>query len=101
MAKKLQKSNLQTLDIMAFVSAAFYTQSVLTVAHHTSQWAHDGSTRIVEAPAILALVVGLILSGYSWHKSGAKPSTLIIISLTILTTASLFWLSGLRTNFYF
>jgi len=100
MAQKI-KPDLKLLDVLAFLTAALYMQSVLTVAHHTSHWAHNGTTHIVDAPAVPALVIGLLLSGYSWHKSGAKPSTLVVISLTVLATASLFWLSGLRTNFYF
>ena len=101
MASKTKGSSNQTLDVIALLLALLYMQSVLTVAHHTSLWAHDGSTHIVEAPVVPYLIIGLILSGYSWYKRRGKPSTLVIISLTIFATASLFWLSGLRTNFYF
>ncbi len=76
-------------------------QSVLTVAHHTSLWSHDGSIHIVESPLVPAIVIGLLLVGYSVFQNKYAVSTLNVVSLTIFATASLFWLSGLRTNFYF
>lgn len=100
MTKKSTPPNYQALDIIALLLALFYTQSVLTVAHHTSHWIHNGSTHIVEFPAVSLLVIGLAVCAYSWYKKRIA-STLVVISLTILATASLFWLSGLRTNFYF
>jgi len=99
MAKKTVASSIQWVDVLALLISLFYLQSVLTVAHHTGMWIHDGSTHTVGPPAIPALVIGLLLCGYAWRKSN-KPSVLIIISLTIIATSSLFWLSGLRTNFY-
>jgi len=101
MVKKTAPTNTQVADVIALLVAIVYMQSVLTVAHHTSMWVHNGSTHTVQAPAIAALVVGLLICAYSWYKKKAAPSTMIIISLTIFATASLFWLSGLRTNFYF
>ncbi len=94
------QSKIELMDVIAFFAAIVYMQSVLTVAHHTGMWVHNGSTHIVESPFVPALVVGLLLSGYSWFKKH-NASTLVVITLTILGTASLFWLSGLRTNFYF
>lgn len=99
MIKKTASSKIQPLDIIAFMLAAFYTQSVLTVAHHISQWPIDEVSRVAEAPAVPLLVAGLILCAYSWYKKRSL-STLIVIALTVFATASLFWLSGLRTNFY-
>lgn len=100
MAKKIKASSVQLVDVVALLISLFYMHSVLTVAHHTSMWIHNGSTYTVGPPATPALVIGLLLCGYAWRKSG-KPSVLIIVSLTILATSSLFWLSGLRTNFHF
>lgn len=101
MAKKTTSTNTQVTDLIALLVAIFYMQSVLTVAHHTSMWVHDGSTHIVQAPAVPALIIGLLLCAYSWYKKKSTPSLIVVIDLTILATASLFWLSGLRTNFYF
>ena len=102
MTKKTQTSNTQGIDIIALLLAAFYMQSVLTVAHHTSLWVHDGVThQTVGPPATILLVAGLVLCGYSWMKRKGAPSTIVVIALTVFATASLFWLSGLRTNFYF
>jgi len=98
--KKPLASSVQPVDILALLSSLFYMQSVLTVAHHTSMWVHDGSTQVVGPPAIPLLIAGLLFCGYSWYKKRGAPSVLVVISLTILATASLFWLSGLRTNFY-
>ncbi len=98
--RKTVKLPIQPLDVLALLVSFFYMQSVLTVAHHTSMWVHDGSTRTVGPPAVPALIIGLLLCCYAWRKNG-KPSTLVIMSLTILATASLFWLSGLKTNFYY
>jgi hypothetical protein len=89
----------QARDVITFVMALLYMQSVLTVANHTAMWVHNGSTHIVDPPSLFPLVVGLILIGHSWYKRKSMPSTLMLISLTIFATASLFWLSGLRTNF--
>ena len=103
MAKKKEDNslNIKKLDIIGFLSALIYMQSVLTVAHHTSHWVHDGSTYIVGPPAIPALVIGLLIVAYSMYKNKLTITTLNVITLTIFATASLFWLSGLRTNFYF
>jgi hypothetical protein len=100
MARTVLFPNPQVTDFICFMLALFYMQSVLTVAHHVSFWVHDGSTHIVEAPTVALLVLGLLLGAYSWHKY-KKLSTIIIVALTIFATASIFWLSGLRTNFYF
>ena len=99
--KELKSSNIKTVDLIAFLSAVINMQSVLTVAHHTSMWVHDGSTYTVGPPAMPALIVGLLLVGYSTHKNKLTFTILTVITLTIFATASLFWLSGLRTNFYF
>ncbi|HSW37714.1 MAG TPA: hypothetical protein VLG37_05110 [Candidatus Saccharimonadales bacterium] len=101
MAKKSPMPSNQIVDLIVFFLAWVYMQSVLTVAHHTAYWVHDGSAHIVEKPAVPSLIIGLILIAYSWHRAKGKLSILAIIALTIFATASLFWLSGLRTNFYF
>lgn len=100
MNKKTNTVNLSTVDLLGLIAAGIYMQSVLTVAHHTSHWVHDGSSRIVESPSVIFLAIALLLAGYSWYKK-KSPSTLAVITLTILITSSIFWLSGLRTNFYF
>lgn len=108
MSKKIQRGDqlgsarlgVKTPDVIAFLAAAGYMQSVLTVAHHASLWPQDGQVRTVEAPNIIFLVIALVLGMYSWRKNGPKPSIVIIITVTVLASASLFWLSGLRTNFY-
>ena len=102
MAKKTTAPapNTQVSDVMAFFFALVYMHSVLTVAHHTSMWIHNGTTHTVEAPAVAALVIGVLAAAYSFSKRRSF-STLVVIALTVLATASLFWLSGLRTNFYF
>lgn len=100
MEKHKNSMSVQLVDFIAFVATALYLQSVLTVAHHVSLWPHDGTVKIVEAPNVVALVVALALVGYSWYR-GKNISALAIISLTVLVTATIFWLSGLRTNFYY
>jgi hypothetical protein len=99
--KETKTNNLQILDGIAFLLALAYMQSVLTVAHHTSHWAHNGTAYTVGPPSVPALLAGLAVIIYSAHKNKMSVATLNIISLTIFATASLFWLSGLRTNFYF
>ncbi len=103
MSKKKEKklTNIKTIDVVGFLLALIYMQSVLTVAHHTSMWAHDGSSYTVELPAVSALVFGLLIVAYSTYKNKFNVTTLSVITFTIFATASLFWFSGLRTNFYF
>ncbi len=103
MAKKKvnQSINVKTIDIIGFLSTLIYMQSVLTVVHHTSMWVHDGSIHTVGLPAIPALIIGLLTIIYSAYKNKFAISTLNVITMTILVTASIFWISGLRTNFYF
>lgn len=98
---KILNKKINTLDLIGFLISLIYMQSVLTVAHHASQWIHDGSSHIVEPPSVSALIIGLSLIFYSIHKNKLSFSVLNIISITIFATASIFWLSGLRTNFYF
>jgi hypothetical protein len=102
MAKKKENKSASTpiSDVICFILALIYMQSVLTVAHHASRWVHDGTTHIVESPAVSVLVFGLLVMAYSFHKNRYKLSTVMVIALTIFATASIFWLSGLRTNFY-
>lgn len=88
-------------DFFSFLLALGYMQSVLTVANHISEWVHNGSLHTVQHPDVPALVIGLLLIGFSCYKRKGKFSALMIISLTIFATASIFWLSGLRTNFYY
>ncbi len=99
--KENKSASIKTIDVIGFLTALIYMQSVLTVAHHTSMWVHDGSTHTVGPPAIPALVTGLLIVAYSTYKNKLSFTTLNVITLTIIATASLFWLSGLRTNFYF
>lgn len=84
----------------AFLFALGYFQSVLTVAHYVSHWTHNDSLHHVEAPAMSALIISLCLGAYSWHKQ-RTISPLLIIALTLLGAASFFWISALRSNFYF
>ena len=100
--KKENKSAIiKTIDVIGFLTALIYTQSVLNVAHRTSMWVHDGSMYTVGPPAIPALAIGLLIVAYSTYKNKMTFTTLNVVTLTILAIASLFWLSGLRTNFYF
>jgi MFS superfamily sulfate permease-like transporter len=108
MARRTTLTNFPAIDLIAFLLAIIYMQSVLTVAHHTSflahnlnAWTKSGPPQTVESPAVALLLIGILLSVYSWYKTKKAPSVLIVISLTIFATASIFWLSGLRTNFYF
>lgn len=98
--KENKSASIKTIDVIGFLTALIYMQSVLTVAHHTSMWVHDGSNRTVGPPAIPALVIGLLIIAYSSYKNKMAFTTLNVITLTIIATSSLFWLSGLRTNFY-
>ncbi|MDO8265769.1 MAG: hypothetical protein Q7T41_02390 [Candidatus Saccharibacteria bacterium] len=97
----VKQSKLSGFDMFGFYTSIFYLQSVLTVAHHTSFWPHDGTSRTVEAPSVPLLIISLLAILYSWNKKRSAPSILAIITITILATSSIFWLSGLRTNFYF
>jgi hypothetical protein len=97
--KEIKPLNTKTTDIIGLLLALIYMQSVLTVAHHTSMWGYSESSYTVGPPAIPALVIGLLIVTYTTYRNKMKFSTLNIITLTIFTTASLFWLSGLRANF--
>lgn len=98
--KKKSISNTDTIDAIAMAFSLLYLQSILTVAHHTSHWMHDGSSKIVEPPFIVALVISLLLIAISIYKN-KRMSKIALVTLTILATSSIFWFSGLRTNFYF
>jgi hypothetical protein len=107
MAAQNQK-NIPPSELLALILSGFYLHSVLTVAHHTSQlahnldaWATTGPVKTVDPPALPILVIGLLLAAYSLLKSKLKPSAIIVIALTVFATSSIFWVSGLRTNFYF
>ena len=105
--KKKQHKKLPTFEnvflseFLAFLFALGYMQSVLTVANHVSMWVHDGTEHTVPAPDLFTLVAAVLLLGFAFYKRGGKLTTFAVISLTILVTSSIFWLSGLRTNFYF
>ncbi|HET9173855.1 MAG TPA: hypothetical protein VFN56_01080 [Candidatus Saccharimonadales bacterium] len=99
-AKKQAMTDNIVFEVVAFLFALGYMQSVLTVAGHVSQWTHNGTLHTVPAPSVIELVISLLILAYSFYKN-RQFSPLIAISLTILATASLFWLSGLRTNFYY
>src|SRR5206468_2118799 len=104
MAKKSALADTKLVDFLTLVLAYLYLQSVLTVAHHASfsiHVLHEGPAYTVGPPAVPALVIGLVLCAYSWKKQQGKFTTLVVICLTVFATASIFWLSGLRTNFYF
>jgi hypothetical protein len=103
MKKKVEKMSEQgdLFALVAFLFAIFYNQSVLTVAHHASMRLHDGSGQSVESPTVACLTISLILVAVSWRKKNMKLSYLNVITLTVLTMASLFWVSGLRANFFF
>ena len=88
-------------DAVALAAAVIYLQSVLTVAHHTSNWVHSGAAHTVEGPGWLMLAVSLVYCIYSVTQAKGKFSPLIIITLTVLTTSTLFWWLGLRVNFFF
>jgi len=98
---KKKVANTKVADIIGFIIALMYVQSVLTVAHHTSMWVRDGTAYTVGPPAIPALLLGLAVVVYSSYRNKLALTTVSIVTLTILATASIFWLSGLRTNFYF
>lgn len=66
--KQQALTNAFIFEVMAFLFALGYMQSVLTVAHHTSMWVHNGSKHIVESPALLALIISVVLCGYCWYK---------------------------------
>jgi len=99
--KEKQSTTIKSMDVVGFLIALIYMQSVLTVAHHTSMWVHDGSTYTLGPPAIPALATGLMIVAYSSFKNKPTLTILNAVTLTILATASIFWLSGLRTNFHF
>jgi hypothetical protein len=102
MANKKQSIQRKTVgDSVALAAAIIYFQSVLTVAHHTSNWEHSGTTHTVEGPAYVLLAVSLVYCIYSWYHAKRTFSPLIIITLTILATSTLFWWLGLRVNFFF
>jgi hypothetical protein len=79
--------------------AILYIQSVLTVAHHIALWPADDVSRTAEGPAVGYMILGLgfLVSSYFRKR---HISTIGIISLTIFGCATLFWLSGLRANFF-
>lgn len=94
------KNKVQPLEIIAFLVAAFYMQSVLTVAHHAAFRLSESMGQTVENPSIALLVAGIVLVGYNYYNE-ERLGLINTISLTILITASVFWLSGLRANFFF
>lgn len=97
---KIIQNKLQPLEIITFLMSVFYMQSVLTVAHHAAYRFPESTGRTVENPAVLWLVTGTILVGYNAYKE-KRLGLLNTVSLTVLVTASVFWLSGLRANFFF
>lgn len=98
--KKLDQQSVSASECVALISAIVYLMSVLRVAHHTASWVHDGTSKVVEAPALIPLSIAIILALLSWSKRGGLPNTIVAITLTICATSSIFWLSGLRANFF-
>jgi hypothetical protein len=94
---KITKNKVQPLELITFIVAAFYMQSVLTVAHQIAfRVAED--VGVVQNPSLILLIVGLVLVGYNYYKEG-RMGLINTVSLTILVSASIFWLSGLQANF--
>ncbi len=82
------------VDILALLFAAGFMQSVLTTFHHVA------FNQYIGPPTWWSLVVATLLTGYSVRKQ-KKLSIINVIVLTVLAVSSLFWVSGLRANFYF
>ena len=99
--KQHNASNVTVIELFSFIVSLMYMQSVLTVAHHTSMWVHNGTTYTVEAPSVPLLVAGLLAVAYGTYKNKFAVTTMNAITITIFMVSSIFWLSGLRTNFYF
>lgn len=101
MARKIKHNTISPLEILAFLSAFAYIHSVNTVAHHAALWMRPDVSETVEAPAIGALVFSLLAILYAWRKNEWKNlGTINVVSLTMLACGSLFWVSGLRANFF-
>ena len=91
--KSQEKYYIDGLDFSALISALFYTNSVNTNLNHYFYW------RFVEHPTIPFLVISLGLVAYVTTKH-KKLSTMSVITLTIIATASFIWLSGFRVNVF-
>jgi hypothetical protein len=98
--KKNKSASIKAIDVIGFLSALFYLQSVLTVAYHISLWEPGFLVHTVEPPAIAWSVIGILLAAYSTYKNKMTITTLNVITLSIIATASLFWFSGLKANFF-
>lgn len=84
----------KAVDILALLLAGGFLQTTLTTFHHAA------FNRYVGPPSWPVLGLALLLTFYSVQKQN-RISTINVIVLTVLAVSSLFWLSGLRTNFYF
>lgn len=99
-SKGTKNNAVQTLKVINLLVAGFYMQSVLTVAHHASFPVAEPTGKTVENPAVTLLIVGVLLAAFNFSKE-RRLSLLNAITLTVFVTASIFWGSGLRANFFF
>ena len=97
MAKTKPKSNSfdpNGVDILALIFAGSFMHSVLTTFHHAA------INQYIGPPTWWSLGVAALLTAYSVRKQ-KKLSVINAVVLTVLAVSALFWVSGLRANFYF
>lgn len=93
MAKSEQKfSTQQLVDVGALVSSLWFVYSVINNARDLIE------KNIKNAPASYALILALILVGWSWYRSDKKLNVWNIVTLTISATSMVIWLFSLSTR---
>jgi cytochrome bd-type quinol oxidase subunit 2 len=91
MTKKEQTNILQLADVGALVLALWFVYSVINNARDLIE------KNIKNAPASYALILALVLCGFTWYRR-KKLSTWSAVVLSILATAAAIWLFGLSTR---
>ena len=86
-----KSSNLQLVDVGAFLLALWFVYSVINNARDLIE------TNIKNAPASYALILALVLMSFScYHQKKLNLSN--VVTLTVLATAATIWLFGLSTS---
>lgn len=93
-SQKMQKNeNVQPLEILSLLASLFYLHSFNTVLHHYSLW------KSVEHPDVYTLAISLAITSYYAYKR-KSVSRIGLVTITVLATVSIVWISGYRANFF-